>query len=83
MSKQRSVVVGTSVAGATAAETPHEAAFAGRIVLFGAESERPHERPPLSKGYARGERTQSRMSTWSRPPLRRPEACSLPGERVR
>jgi 3-phenylpropionate/trans-cinnamate dioxygenase ferredoxin reductase subunit len=49
------VIVGASLTGAKAAETLREAGFGGRIVLVGAESERPYERPPLSKDYLRGE----------------------------
>ena len=49
------VIVGASLAGAKAAETLREEGFEGRIVLLGAESERPYERPPLSKDYLRGE----------------------------
>jgi 3-phenylpropionate/trans-cinnamate dioxygenase ferredoxin reductase component len=49
------VIVGASLAGAKAAETLREQGFDGRIVLVGAEKERPYERPPLSKEYLRGE----------------------------
>jgi 3-phenylpropionate/trans-cinnamate dioxygenase ferredoxin reductase subunit len=49
------VIVGASLAGAKAAETLREEGFDGRIVLIGAEDERPYERPPLSKEYLRGE----------------------------
>src|SRR5262249_29175179 len=43
------------LAGAKAAEELRERGFDGRIVLIGAEPERPYERPPLSKDYLRGE----------------------------
>jgi 3-phenylpropionate/trans-cinnamate dioxygenase ferredoxin reductase subunit len=49
------VIVGASLAGAKAAETLREEGFDGRVVLVGAEQERPYERPPLSKEYLRGE----------------------------
>ena len=49
------VVVGASLAGATAAFTLRERGFAGPIVLLGAEAELPYERPALSKGYLAGE----------------------------
>ena len=56
MSRPRTVViVGAGLAGATAAETLRDEGFDGRIVLRGAERERPYERPPLSKEYLRGE----------------------------
>jgi 3-phenylpropionate/trans-cinnamate dioxygenase ferredoxin reductase component len=49
------VIVGASLAGAKAAETLRSEGFDGRLVLVGAEHERPYERPPLSKDYLRGE----------------------------
>jgi 3-phenylpropionate/trans-cinnamate dioxygenase ferredoxin reductase subunit len=48
------VIVGASLAGAKAAEQLRTDGFAGRIVLVGAETERPYERPPLSKGFLLG-----------------------------
>src|ERR687890_101865 len=53
-SDQTFVIVGASLAGAKAAETLRQEGFDGRIVLVGAEHERPYERPPLSKDYLRG-----------------------------
>ncbi|MER6593338.1 FAD-dependent oxidoreductase [Micromonospora purpureochromogenes] len=44
------VIVGAGLAGARAAQTLREEGFDGRIVLFGEETERPYERPALSKG---------------------------------
>ena len=55
MAKQTFVIVGAGFAGSKAAETLREEGFDGRIVLVGAEQERPYERPPLSKEYLRGE----------------------------
>jgi 3-phenylpropionate/trans-cinnamate dioxygenase ferredoxin reductase subunit len=49
------VIVGAGLAGAKAAEALREEGFEGSIVLIGQESERPYERPPLSKDYLRGE----------------------------
>ncbi|MBB5872558.1 3-phenylpropionate/trans-cinnamate dioxygenase ferredoxin reductase subunit [Allocatelliglobosispora scoriae] len=48
------VIVGASLAGAKAAETLRAEGFTGRVVLIGSETERPYERPPLSKGYLQG-----------------------------
>jgi 3-phenylpropionate/trans-cinnamate dioxygenase ferredoxin reductase subunit len=48
------VIVGASLAGAKAAETLREEGFSGGVVLLGEETERPYERPPLSKGYLLG-----------------------------
>src|SRR3954468_8803756 len=53
-SEQTFVIVGASLAGAKAAETLREEGYDGRVVLIGAEPERPYERPPLSKDYLRG-----------------------------
>ena len=55
MSKQTFVIVGASLAGAKAAGELRERGFDGRVVLVGAERERPYERPPLTKDYLRGE----------------------------
>jgi 3-phenylpropionate/trans-cinnamate dioxygenase ferredoxin reductase subunit len=49
------VIAGASLTGAKAAETLREEGFDGRVILIGAEAERPYERPPLSKDYLRGE----------------------------
>ncbi len=48
------VIVGAGLAGAKAAQTLREEGFDGPITLLGEESERPYERPPLSKGYLLG-----------------------------
>jgi len=47
-------IIGASLTGAKAAETLRAEGFDGRVVLVGEESERPYERPPLSKGYLNG-----------------------------
>src|ERR671923_157537 len=52
---QTFVIVGASLTGAKAAEALREEGFTGRVVLIGEEAERPYDRPPLSKGYLRGE----------------------------
>jgi 3-phenylpropionate/trans-cinnamate dioxygenase ferredoxin reductase component len=54
MSKKTFVIVGASLAGAKAAGELRERGFDGRVVLVGAESERPYERPPLTKDYLQG-----------------------------
>ncbi|HET9671439.1 MAG TPA: universal stress protein, partial [Actinomycetota bacterium] len=55
--KHRFVIVGASLAGATAAATLREEGFDGEVVLIGAEPAFPYERPPLSKAFLRGEST--------------------------
>src|SRR5882724_3775527 len=53
MPPQRIVIVGASLAGATAAATLRDEGFTGEIRLIGAEAQLPYNRPPLSKGYLR------------------------------
>jgi 3-phenylpropionate/trans-cinnamate dioxygenase ferredoxin reductase component len=55
------VIVGAGLAGARAAAALREQGFDGRVVLVGAETERPYERPPLSKDYLRGEAGRERL----------------------
>jgi 3-phenylpropionate/trans-cinnamate dioxygenase ferredoxin reductase subunit len=55
MPRQTFVIVGASLAGASAAVALRKRGFEGRIVLIGEEPERPYERPELSKKYLRGE----------------------------
>src|SRR5688572_5881609 len=49
------VIVGGSLAGATAAATLRDGGADGSVTLIGAERELPYERPPLSKAYLRDE----------------------------
>jgi 3-phenylpropionate/trans-cinnamate dioxygenase ferredoxin reductase subunit len=55
MTTGRFVIVGASVAGGSAAAALREGGFAGEITLIGAEKHLPYNRPPLSKGYLRGQ----------------------------
>ncbi len=55
MDRQRIVIVGAALAGARAAAVLREESFDGDVVLIGAERRLPYNRPPLSKGYLRGE----------------------------
>jgi len=55
MKSQRFVIVGAALAGASAAAALREGGFDGRITLIGAEPLMPYNRPPLSKGYLRGQ----------------------------
>jgi 3-phenylpropionate/trans-cinnamate dioxygenase ferredoxin reductase subunit len=52
---QTFVIVGGGLAGAKAAEALRDEGFDGKVLLIGAEPERPYERPPLSKDYLRNE----------------------------
>lgn len=49
MTKSTHIIVGAGQAGSHAAIALRDAGFGGRILLIGDESERPYERPPLSK----------------------------------
>src|SRR5665811_2036360 len=60
-SEQTFVIVGASLAGAKAAETLRIEGFDGRVVLIGEETERPYERPLLSKEYLRGEKPAAKL----------------------
>jgi 3-phenylpropionate/trans-cinnamate dioxygenase ferredoxin reductase subunit len=51
------VVVGASLAGATAVTALRQRGYDGRLTLLGAEEDPPYERPPLSKELLRGEQT--------------------------
>jgi len=55
------VIVGASLAGATAAQTLRDEGFTGRITLLGDELQRPYERPPLSKGLLLGETDREKV----------------------
>ncbi len=59
------VVVGASLAGVQAADTLRENGFDGRLVLVGAETHLPYDRPPLSKELLAG--TGSADETGLRP----------------
>ena len=60
-SDQTFVIVGASLAGAKAAETLRTEGFEGRVVLIGEETERPYERPLLSKEYLRGQKPAAKL----------------------
>jgi len=53
--RRRIVIVGASLAGARAAAVLREEGFDGDVELIGAETRLPYHRPPLSKGYLRGQ----------------------------
>ena len=55
MPRERIVIIGASLAGATAAAGLREGGFEGDITLVGAEARPPYNRPPLSKGSLRGQ----------------------------
>jgi 3-phenylpropionate/trans-cinnamate dioxygenase ferredoxin reductase subunit len=59
-------IIGANLAGGRAAEALRQSGFDGRIVLVGAEPDRPYERPPLSKEYLRREMPEGKL--YLRPP---------------
>lgn len=70
MSVQKIVIVGASLAGTRAAETLRSGGFTGEIVMVGAETHMPYDRPPLSKNYLAGDWDDERVA------LRKPEALA-------
>jgi 3-phenylpropionate/trans-cinnamate dioxygenase ferredoxin reductase subunit len=54
---ERVVIVGGGLAAAKTAEALRDEGYAGSIVLFAAEPHLPYERPPLSKGFLKGEQS--------------------------
>ncbi|HEY5303249.1 MAG TPA: FAD-dependent oxidoreductase [Acidimicrobiales bacterium] len=55
------VIVGGGLAGATAAEALRTQDFDGQVVLIGDETERPYNRPPLSKDYLQGKTEKEKI----------------------
>ena len=55
MSKPTFLIVGASLAAPRPPRSCARGGFDGRVMLIGAEPERPYERPPLTKDYLRGE----------------------------
>jgi 3-phenylpropionate/trans-cinnamate dioxygenase ferredoxin reductase component len=51
----RIVIIGASLAGASAALALREQGYEGQVVLIGKEQHRPYERPPLSKAILLGD----------------------------
>lgn len=57
------VIVGSSLAGLTTAETLRDEGFVGRITLIGSERHAPYHRPMLSKQILSGERNSAAIRT--------------------
>jgi 3-phenylpropionate/trans-cinnamate dioxygenase ferredoxin reductase component len=56
--ESRTATLPRRLAASKAAEALHDEGFEGRILLIGTETERPYERPPLSKDYLLGKAEQ-------------------------
>lgn len=54
-------IIGAGQAGAQAAYSLRQAGFEGKITLLGDEPAPPYQRPPLSKGYLKGELSADRL----------------------
>jgi len=67
------LIVGAGAAGNTAAETLRRQGFAGRVVMITGESERPYDRPNLSKDFITGKAGEEWL------PLRGPKFYSAQG----
>lgn len=57
----RAIIIGAGQAGAQAAASMRQAGFGGDIVMLGAETELPYQRPPLSKAYLQGDLDAERL----------------------
>jgi 3-phenylpropionate/trans-cinnamate dioxygenase ferredoxin reductase component len=55
------VIVGASLAGASAADALRRQGYDGELILVGAEHEPPYERPPLSKTVLAGKEDEARV----------------------
>lgn len=55
MSDETTLIIGACAAGVQLATSLREAGDTGHIVLIGEENHRPYQRPPLSKGWLKGE----------------------------
>ena len=51
---ERAIIIGAGQAGLQGAISLRQAGFDGDVILFGAESILPYQRPPLSKAYLKG-----------------------------
>jgi len=52
------LIVGAGIAGATCARTLREQGATGSVMVVGRELDAPYHRPPISKGYLRGEQSR-------------------------
>jgi 3-phenylpropionate/trans-cinnamate dioxygenase ferredoxin reductase subunit len=55
------VIVGASLAGASAADALRRQGYDGELIIVGAEREPPYERPPLSKAVLAGKEDEDRV----------------------
>jgi len=53
------IIIGGGIAGAHAAESLRNEGYLGRIILFDKSIDMPYDRPPLSKDYILGQKTET------------------------
>lgn len=56
------VIVGSSIAGVSAADVLRERGFTGRVIVIGSEDRLPYDRPPLTKGLLTGKVTAAAIA---------------------
>ena len=66
MAIDRVVIVGTSVAGVRAAQALRAGGYGGEVILIGAESVDPYDKPPLSKDFLAGEKDEADIALLGR-----------------
>ena len=71
---RRIVVVGASLAGLNTAQSLRRAGYTGRVVVIGDETERPYDRPPLSKEFLTDDLDLNRLTL---PPARKSEELDI------
>jgi 3-phenylpropionate/trans-cinnamate dioxygenase ferredoxin reductase subunit len=80
---ERVVIIGAGLAGARAVESLRKDGYEGSITLLGEEANRPYLRPPLSKGYLRGESERERVYVHTESFYRENRIDLRPSSRVR
>ena len=61
-SQQHVVIIGAGHAGGSAAAALRQGGWEGRITLIGEEPDLPYQRPPLSKGWLKGEESAESLA---------------------
>ncbi|MBW6434472.1 FAD-dependent oxidoreductase [Actinoplanes hulinensis] len=59
---EKVAIVGASLSGLAAARALRRRSFSGEIILIGAERRHPYDRPPLSKDFLTGARTEEDLA---------------------
>jgi 3-phenylpropionate/trans-cinnamate dioxygenase ferredoxin reductase subunit len=59
---QRAIIIGAGQAGLQGAASLRQSGFQGSILMIGAESAPPYQRPPLSKAFLKGDLAEERLA---------------------